>query len=258
MCVENKLFVCLFQDEISVLLVEKEELLHNIISGNQPVFVCEKAVSQFVIAPDIHTLCDISIYSKHYIICKLILSKATKVWSRIYRNFSWHQCCWRDNGTLWSGTRSGASASLCHESKVKEAACRNIVYSIVIMNNHNSLSSTRQLLSWYTMAHNPNMPQVEVPGALHPLWVRCDKSDPCASAWLGVETVYSGNKTSGVKLYTVCCKGNSTHYSCITLWIQSSNFTYKIILCKEKQPSLISQFCRSNKRWNLFYYIGWA
>lgn len=51
MCVENKLFVCLFQDDISVLLVEKEELLHNIISGNQPVFVCEKAVSQFVIAP---------------------------------------------------------------------------------------------------------------------------------------------------------------------------------------------------------------
>lgn len=72
MCVGNKLFVCLFQDEISVLLVEKEELLHNIISGNQPVFVCEKAVSQFVIAPDIHTLCAIPIYSKHYIICKLI------------------------------------------------------------------------------------------------------------------------------------------------------------------------------------------
>jgi len=99
------------------------------------------------------------------------------------------------------------------------------------MNKHNSLFSTRQLLSWYTMAHNPNMPQVEVPGTLHPLWVRCDKSDPCASAWLGVETVYSGNKTSGVKLYTVCCKGNSTHYSCITLWIQSSNFKNKIILC---------------------------
>lgn len=83
--------------------------------------------------------------------------------------------------------------------------------SIMIMNNRNSLSSTRQLLSWYTMAHNPNMPRVEVPGPLHPLWVRCDKSDPCATAWLGVETIYSGNKTSGVKLYTVCCKGYSNH-----------------------------------------------
>jgi len=51
----------LFQDDISVLLVEKEELLHSIISGNQPVFVCEKAVSQFVIAPYIHTLCVIPI-----------------------------------------------------------------------------------------------------------------------------------------------------------------------------------------------------
>uniref|UniRef100_A0A8C1ZC79 Protein zwilch n=1 Tax=Cyprinus carpio TaxID=7962 RepID=A0A8C1ZC79_CYPCA len=70
-----------------------------------------------------------------------------------------------------------------------------------------SVMKASQLLSWYTMAQNPNMPQVEAPGTLHPLWVRCDKSDPCATAWLGVETVYSGNKTSGVKLYTVSCKG---------------------------------------------------
>lgn len=39
------LFIYLFQDDISVLLVEKEELLHDIIGGNQPIFVCEKAVS---------------------------------------------------------------------------------------------------------------------------------------------------------------------------------------------------------------------
>uniref|UniRef100_A0A8C1DLN5 Protein zwilch n=1 Tax=Cyprinus carpio carpio TaxID=630221 RepID=A0A8C1DLN5_CYPCA len=138
MRMENKLFIYLFQDDISVLLVEKEELL--------------------------------------------------------------------------------ASATLCHESKVKGVACCNIVQlknyfsplpklSTIIKNYFYSLSFTSQLLSWYTMAQNPNMPQVEAPGTLHPLWVRCDKSDPCATAWLGVETVYSGNKTSGVKLYTVSCKG---------------------------------------------------
>uniref|UniRef100_A0A673LQW7 Protein zwilch n=1 Tax=Sinocyclocheilus rhinocerous TaxID=307959 RepID=A0A673LQW7_9TELE len=87
-----------------------------------------------------------------------------------------------------------------------------LIFSLTKAEHYNkelfySLSFTRQLLSWYTMAQNPNMPQVEAPGTLHPLWVRCDKLDLCATAWLGVETVYSGNKTSGVKLYTVSCKG---------------------------------------------------
>uniref|UniRef100_A0A8C2DAZ8 Protein zwilch n=1 Tax=Cyprinus carpio TaxID=7962 RepID=A0A8C2DAZ8_CYPCA len=144
MRVKMHLFIYLFQDDISVLLVEKEELLHDIITGNQPIFVCEKAVSRFVMAPISSA---ILINNTHYITSQLI-------------------------------------------------------------NNYFCLLSlTRQLLSWCTMAHNPNMPWVEAPGTLHPLWVRCDKSDPCATAWLGVETVYSGNKTSGVKLYTVSCKG---------------------------------------------------
>lgn len=109
------------------------------------------------------------------------------------------------------------------------------------MNNSNSLSSIRQLLSWYTMAHNPNMPQVEVPGSLHPLWVRCDKSDPCATAWLGVETVYSGNKTSGVKLYTVCCKGNGNPV------LRSK--TVRLFFVKRNRAFFYSAIsCRSNRR----------
>uniref|UniRef100_A0A671MNB1 Protein zwilch n=1 Tax=Sinocyclocheilus anshuiensis TaxID=1608454 RepID=A0A671MNB1_9TELE len=144
MRVEIYLFIYLFQDDISVLLVEKEELLHDIISGNQPIFFCEKAVSQFCDGP-------------------------------------------------------------------------HIMLSTQMKNYFYSLSLTRQLLSWYTMAHNPNMPWVEAPGTLHPLWVRCDKSDPCATVWLGVETVYSGNKTSGVKLYTVSCKGSRDETSFTTL-----------------------------------------
>ncbi|XP_065139321.1 protein zwilch homolog isoform X2 [Paramisgurnus dabryanus] len=70
-----------------------------------------------------------------------------------------------------------------------------------------SVMKARQLLSWYTMAQNPNMPLIEAPGTLHPLWIRCDKSDPCATAWLGAETIYSGNKPTGIKLFTVSCKG---------------------------------------------------
>ncbi|TRZ03519.1 hypothetical protein DNTS_030874 [Danionella cerebrum] len=70
-----------------------------------------------------------------------------------------------------------------------------------------SIMKARQLLSWYTMAHNPIMTQVKAPQNLYPLWVRCDKLDPCATAWLGAESIYIGNKTSALKLYTVCCKG---------------------------------------------------
>ncbi|KAG1944940.1 protein zwilch homolog [Pimephales promelas] len=147
LCQDESKDNCTYMDDISVLLVEKEELLHSIISGNQPVFVCEKAQPK----------------------CEATSSETS------------------------------ADTSVVEE----------ILYKVEQDLGPQPLSvmKARQLLSWYTMAHNPNMPQVEVPGTLHPLWVRCDKSDPCASAWLGVETVYSGNKTSGVKLYTVCCKG---------------------------------------------------
>uniref|UniRef100_A0A671SIE8 Protein zwilch n=1 Tax=Sinocyclocheilus anshuiensis TaxID=1608454 RepID=A0A671SIE8_9TELE len=138
---------CTYMDDISVLLVEKEELLHDIIGGNQPIFVCEKA--QPKCEPE--------------------------------------------------ATETTADTSVVEETlfKVEQDLGPQPL----------SVMKARQLLSWYTMAQNPNMPQVEAPGTLHPLWVRCDKLDLCATAWLGVETVYSGNKTSGVKLYTVSCKG---------------------------------------------------
>uniref|UniRef100_A0A671MPV6 Protein zwilch n=1 Tax=Sinocyclocheilus anshuiensis TaxID=1608454 RepID=A0A671MPV6_9TELE len=144
LCQDENKENCTYMDDISVLLVEKEELLHDIISGNQPIFFCEKA--QPKCEPE--TTADTSVVED----------------------------------TLF---------------KVEQDLGPQLL----------SVMKARQLLSWYTMAHNPNMPWVEAPGTLHPLWVRCDKSDPCATVWLGVETVYSGNKTSGVKLYTVSCKG---------------------------------------------------
>lgn len=69
-----------------------------------------------------------------------------------------------------------------------------------------SLAKARQLLSWYTMGQNPNMPTFLCPPLL-PLWVRCDMSDPSGTTWLGAEPVSSGNKVSAIKLYTVCSKG---------------------------------------------------
>ncbi|XP_051513065.1 protein zwilch homolog isoform X1 [Myxocyprinus asiaticus] len=135
-----------FTDDISVLLVQNEELLHNIINGNQSIFICEKA--QPKIEPEAVDVTD--------------------------------------------------DTSVVEEVPIKMQQGSSP--------QPLSVMKARQLLSWYTMAQNPNMPLVKAPGTLHPLWVRCDKSDPCATAWLGAETIYNGNKTTGIKLFTVSCK----------------------------------------------------
>ncbi|KAL7878771.1 hypothetical protein AOLI_G00097450 [Acnodon oligacanthus] len=97
------------------------------------------------------------------------------------------------------GTESAEETSLSEEVSVK-------------LEHHDirplplSINTARQLLSWYTMSQNPNMAQLES-HVLHPLWVRCDMSDPAGTSWLGAETVYVGGKATAVKLYTVRCKG---------------------------------------------------
>ncbi|TNN86931.1 Protein zwilch [Liparis tanakae] len=67
----------------------------------------------------------------------------------------------------------------------------------------------RQFLSWYTLSQNVNVSSVDNNPALHPLWVRCDMSDPAGTTWFGAETVCMGNRVSGVKLYSVTCKGST-------------------------------------------------
>lgn len=66
---------------------------------------------------------------------------------------------------------------------------------------------SRQLLSWYTLSQNANVSAVGNGPALLPLWVRCDMSDPAGTTWLGAETISISNKVSGIKLYSVTCKG---------------------------------------------------
>lgn len=72
-----------------------------------------------------------------------------------------------------------------------------------------TIMKARQLLSWYTLSHNTNVSAADNSPALHPLWVRCDMSDPGRTTWFGAETVCVGNKVSGVKLYSVTCKGST-------------------------------------------------
>ncbi|RXN18248.1 zwilch-like protein [Labeo rohita] len=168
LCQDENKENCTYMDDISVLLVKKEELLHDIITGNEPMFVCEKAQPKY--EPEV--------------------------------------------------TETTADSSAVEDTlfKVEQDPGPEPL----------SVMKARQLLSWYTMAHNPNMPLVEAPRSLHPLWVRCDKSDPCATAWLGVEAVYSGNKTSGVKLYTVSCKDGTAAFTSMVIERGDLDFTEQL------------------------------
>uniref|UniRef100_H3CSN0 Protein zwilch n=2 Tax=Tetraodon nigroviridis TaxID=99883 RepID=H3CSN0_TETNG len=73
-----------------------------------------------------------------------------------------------------------------------------------------TVMKARQLLSWYTLSHNANVSAMENNPALLPLWVRCDMSDPAGTTWLGAETICISHKVSGVKLYSITCKGITT------------------------------------------------
>ncbi|KAK5867331.1 hypothetical protein PBY51_011834 [Eleginops maclovinus] len=72
-----------------------------------------------------------------------------------------------------------------------------------------TIMKARQLLSWYTLSQNASVSAVDNNPALHPLWVRCDMSDPARTTWVGADTVCTGNKVSGVKLYSITCKGST-------------------------------------------------
>lgn len=84
--------------------------------------------------------------------------------------------------------------SLCR----RQSICSD--YCVVVFLN-------RQLLSWYTLSQNANVPGVDNIPALLPVWVRCDMSDPAGTTWFGAETICMNNRVSGVKLYSVSCKG---------------------------------------------------
>lgn len=84
--------------------------------------------------------------------------------------------------------------------------CLNVIFS-----------SYRQLLSLYTLSQNPSVSAVDQKLILHPLWVRCDMGDAEGTAWFGAEPVCVGGKVTGVKLYSVTCKGEPQKNIFLTL-----------------------------------------
>ncbi|CAL1595782.1 unnamed protein product [Knipowitschia caucasica] len=72
-----------------------------------------------------------------------------------------------------------------------------------------SVNKARQLVSFYVLAQNPCIGLVQ-DRVLGPLWVRCDMTGPSSTTWLGAETVCTGSKVTGTKLYSVTCKAATT------------------------------------------------
>ncbi|XP_041705914.1 protein zwilch homolog isoform X1 [Coregonus clupeaformis] len=118
-----------------------------------------------------------------------------------------------------------------------------------------TIMKARQLLSWYTMSQNTNvspavssaplLPPALSPAPLLPLWVRCDMADPAGTTWLGAETVCTGNKVSGVKLYSVTCTGSTVDKGTF-ITVDELKQEHK----KRHHPSLM--VARGTAQYNLF------
>ncbi|NXD08022.1 ZWILC protein, partial [Nothocercus nigrocapillus] len=74
----------------------------------------------------------------------------------------------------------------------------------------------RQLISLYTMTQNPNMTHLKISElvVLPPLWIRCDRSDPEHTCWLGAEPLKTGDKITGIYLHSVTCHGPTADKTC--------------------------------------------
>ncbi|XP_003227297.2 protein zwilch homolog isoform X2 [Anolis carolinensis] len=70
------------------------------------------------------------------------------------------------------------------------------------------------------MAHNPHMSHLKIDGnraALPlPLWVRCDRSDPKQTIWMGAEPFSAGKNSTDIILYTITCQGPMSKRKCST------------------------------------------
>ncbi|KAM4040059.1 protein zwilch homolog isoform 2-T2 [Anomaloglossus baeobatrachus] len=80
-----------------------------------------------------------------------------------------------------------------------------------------STMQARQLLSGYTLTHNPNMAQFgngKPVADLPRLWVRCDSTDIESTCWLGAESIKtSRNEITGMSFHMVTCAGPTTDKS---------------------------------------------
>ncbi|KAK2842327.1 hypothetical protein Q5P01_012527 [Channa striata] len=153
----------IFEEDIQILKMNGDKIpVVNMCCGNQPVFICEKAVSN-INEPENQQVREMP-------------------------------SCADDDFVADSEDADDDAANILKTEFGPEPL---------------TVMKARQLLSWYTLSQNPNLSAVDNNPPLNPLWVRCDMSDPAGTTWFGAETVCVGKKVSGIKLYSVTCKGST-------------------------------------------------
>ncbi|XP_041651756.1 protein zwilch homolog [Cheilinus undulatus] len=151
---------CIFKEDLQFLKINGDKIpVLDMLCGNRPVFICEKAVPKI------------------------------------------NECDDQQMTETSSCTDDGADVDDTNPLKTEVGP-----QPLTVM-------KARQLLSWYTLSQNANVSALDNNPALIPLWVRCDMSDPAGTTWLGAETICTGSKVSGVKLYSVTCKGSTSDKS---------------------------------------------
>ncbi|XP_048418986.2 protein zwilch homolog isoform X2 [Stegostoma tigrinum] len=123
------------------------------------------------------------------------------------------QAFWKKNVPIFIAERASLKVDedQMEDSSINES---NNLMSIKLEENMGplplSVMKARQLVSWYTLAHNPHMAQVincSVSTAFPLLWVRCDGSDPEGTVWLGAEPVNTGKEITSIVFHIVTCTG---------------------------------------------------
>ncbi|KAJ8002452.1 hypothetical protein DPEC_G00159070 [Dallia pectoralis] len=198
---------CIYEDDVQILKVDGKRSLCDIFNGDRPVFICEK-----IIIPDALRFLKIL---------------------RTLQDEGRDSCIYEDDVQI---LKVDGKRSLCDIFNGDRPVfiCEKIAPDVLDpdddeeIESHSgdetsqeakmepgpqplSISKARQLLSWYTISQNAAVPPGEslpCPIPLLPLWVRCDMTDPAATAWLAAEVV-----CPGVKLYSVTCKGSTVDKS---------------------------------------------
>ncbi|XP_068815051.1 protein zwilch homolog isoform X2 [Struthio camelus] len=126
---------------------------------------------------------------------------------------------WNGNNMIYILQKAGHNeeSDLTEESKADDA-----VYDSELSQKEGSgpvplsVRRAKQLISLYTMVQNPNMTHLKISRlvVLPPLWIRCDRSDPERTCWLGAEPLKTGNKITGINLHMVTCDGPTADKNC--------------------------------------------
>ncbi|KAG8574960.1 hypothetical protein GDO81_009400 [Engystomops pustulosus] len=124
---------------------------------------------------------------------------------------------WSGNGMAFVVERKKPEEDDMEESQPSDSQLFNLTEEKPCAPLPVSTMQARQILSSYTLTHNPNMEQfgngkpVEV---LPQLWVRCDSTDAESTCWLGAEPIKtSRNEVTGMSFHMVTCAGPTSDKS---------------------------------------------